>query len=216
MRKPEPPRVIRTSGRAAASAARLVPAALALSLAGCVSAPAVVIVDRRTALEQQASGSFRGLEEELEQAGLAPRPAPLTPAQLGAAGVRRGGLEAADSDDESSDAVRTDALLIKRCLGEALDGTLVLTLDPCTGTLDVPLVDQLVERVNRNRRQLWRWLAAQTRGQGRDKGRDRGSDRENDKTDDEVRDAWRKVHLAGLVCGGAYQVTGGGWEIKKC
>jgi hypothetical protein len=196
--------------RAAGSAARLALAALALT--GCITPPAVVIVDRRTALEQQASGSFRGLEEELEQAGLVPRPAPLTPAQLGASGVRRGGLEAADSDDESSDAARSDALLIKRCLGEALDGTLVLTLDPCTGTLDVPSVDRLVERVNRNRRQLWRWLAARTGGQGRDQGRDQG----REKTDDEVRAAWRKVHLAGLVCGGAYQVAGGAWEIKKC
>ena len=211
-RNPEHSRaVLSAAGGAArlAPLARLAPPALAtLALAGCITAPAVVIVDRRTALEQQASGSFRGLEEELEQAGLAPRPAPLTPAQLGASGVRREGLEATDSDDETGDAVRTDALLIKRCLGEALDGTLVLTPDPCTGTLDVPSVDRLVERVNRNRRQLWRWLAAQTRGQGRDQRRE--------KTDDEVRAAWRKIHLAGLVCGGAYQVTGGGWEIKKC
>jgi len=177
--------------------------ALAACLTGCISAPAVVIVDRRTALEQQASGSFRGLEEELEQAGLSPRPTPLTPAQLGAAGVRRDGLEAADADDETSDAVRSDALLIKRCLGEALDGTLVLTLDPCTGTLDVPAVDRLVERVNRNRRQLWRWLA----------GRER--DRPH-RTDEEVRAAWRQVHLAGLPCGGQVQVAGGGWEVKKC
>ena len=187
-------------------------AGAALAVAGCISAPAVVIVDRRTALEQQASGSFRGLEEELEQAGLTPRPAPLTPAQLGASGVRREGLEATDSDDETSDAVRTDALLIKRCLGEALDGTLVLTLDPCTGTLDVPSVDRLVERVNRNRRQLWRWLAAQTRGQARGQERDQA----REKSDDEVRAAWRQIHLAGLVCGGAYQVAGGAWEIKKC
>ncbi len=186
----------------------VLPAALAaLALAGCITAPAVVIVDRRTALEQQASGSFRGLEEELEQAGLSPRPAPLTPAQLGAAGVRREGLEAADTDDETSDAVRSDALLIKRCLGEALDGTLVLTLDPCTGTLDVPSVDQLVERVNRNRRQLWRWLAGQ--GSGPTPGKRRA-------TDDEVRAAWRQTHLAGLPCGGQYQVTGGAWEVKKC
>jgi hypothetical protein len=186
---------------------RVVPRSLALAalaVAGCITAPAVVIVDRRTALEQQASGSFRGLEEELEQAGLAPRPAPLTPAQLGASGVRRDGLEAADADDETSDAVRSDALLIKRCLGEALDGTLALTLDPCTGTLDVPAVDRLVERVNRNRRQLWRWLAGQARGAQRDR------------TDDEVRAAWRQVHLAGLPCGGQYQVAGGAWEVKKC
>lgn len=180
---------------------------LAGCITGCITAPAVVIVDRRTALEQQASGSFRGLEEELEQAGLVPRPAPLTPAQLGASGVRRDGLEAADADDESSDAVRSDALLIKRCLGEALDGTLVLTLDPCTGTLDVPAVDRLVERVNRNRRQLWRWLAAR----GRDPTR---PGRET--SDEEVRAAWRQVHLAGLPCGGQYQIAGGAWEVKKC
>lgn len=174
--------------------------ALATLAAGCIRAPAVVIVDRKTALEQQASGSFRSLEEELEQAGLAPRPAPLTAAQLGAAGVRREGLEATDQDDDGNDAGRADTLLIKRCLGEALDGTLVLTLDPCTGTVDVPLVGRMIERVNRERRQLWRWLAGQAPG----------------KTADEVRAAWRETHLAGLVCGGQVQVAGGTWEIKKC
>lgn len=174
--------------------------ALAALAAGCIRAPAVVIVDRKTALEQQASGSFRSLEEELEQAGLAPRPAPLTAAQLGAAGVRREGLEATDQDDDGNDAGRADTLLIKRCLGEALDGTLVLTLDPCTGTVDVPLVGRMIERVNRERRQLWRWLAGQAPG----------------KTADEVRAAWRETHLAGLVCGGQVQVAGGAWEIKKC
>lgn len=174
--------------------------ALAMLAAGCIRAPAVVIVDRKTALEQQASGSFRSLEEELEQAGLAPRPAPLTAAQLGASGVRREGLEATDQDDDGNDAGRADTLLIKRCLGEALDGTLVLTLDPCTGTVDVPLVGRMIERVNRERRQLWRWLAGQAPG----------------KTADEVRAAWRETHLAGLVCGGQVQVAGGAWEIKKC
>ena len=188
----------------------LVPAVAALAIAtiaaaGCIRAPAVVIVDRKTALEQQASGSFRGLEEELEQAGISPRPATLTAAQLGEAGVRREGLEATDEDDESNDAVRTDALLIKRCIGEGLDGALVLTLDPCTGTLDVPLVGRLIERVNRERRQLWRWLAGQSR-----KGR------ETPATDEEVRAAWRKVHLSGLVCGGQYQIPGGTWEVKRC
>jgi hypothetical protein len=180
------------------------PAGLALALAtlaaGCVSAPAVVIVDRRTALEQQASGSFRGLEEELEQAGLSPKPAALTPAQLGASGVRREGLEATGEDDESNDAARTDALLIKRCVGEALDGALVLTLDPCTGAIDVPQVGRLIERVNRDRRQLWRWLAGHVQG----------------RTDDEVRAAWRQTHLAGLVCGGQFQAAGGAWEVKRC
>jgi hypothetical protein len=180
--------------------AHVVVCCAALALGACVSAPAVVIVDRKTAVEQQASGSFRGLEEDLEQAGLAPRPAPVTAAQLGAAGVRRDGLEASDQDDDGNDAVRSDALLIKRCVGEALDGTLVLTIDPCTGAIDVPQVGRLIERVNRERRQLWRWIAGQSAG----------------KTEDEVRAAWRETHLAGLVCGGQLQIAGGGWEIKRC
>jgi len=168
--------------------------------AGCVSAPAVVIVDRKTALEQQASGSFRGVEEELEQAGLVPRPVPLTPGQLGQAGVRRDGLETTGEDSGGSDALITDGLLIQRCAGESLDGTLALTIDSCTGTIDVPSVGRLIERVNRERRQLWRWLAGQSKG----------------KTDDQVRTAWRETHLVGLVCGGQLQVAGGAWEIKRC
>jgi hypothetical protein len=174
--------------------------ALGASAPGCIGAPAVVIVDRKTALEQQASGSFRGLEEDLEQAGLVPRPWPFTAAQLGAAGVRREGLEASDEDADGDDALRADALLVKRCLGEALDGALVLTLEPCTGTVDVPLVGRLIERVNRERRQLWRWLAGQVPG----------------KTADEIRAAWRETHLAGLACGGQFQVAGGAWEVKRC
>lgn len=167
---------------------------------GCVSAPAVVIVDRKTALEQQASGSFRGVEDELEQAGLAPRPVPLTPGQLGEAGVRRAGLETEGDEAGGSDALVADALLVQRCAGEALDGTLALTIDTCTGTIDVPATGRLIERVNRERRQLWRWLAGQAKG----------------KSDDQVRTAWRETHLVGLVCGGQLQVASGAWEIKRC
>lgn len=178
-------------------------AALAAAAAGCVRAPAVVIVDRKTALEQQASGSFRGLEEELEQAGASPRPAPFTSAQLAAAGVegdRRGiAEEAAEGDVAGSDASRADALLVQRCIGEALDGTLVLTIEQCTGTIDVPLVNQLIERINRERRQMWRWIG----------------ERAPQKNAEEVRAAWRATHLEGLVCGGQLQVAAG-WEIKRC
>ena len=170
------------------------------TLAGCIRAPAVVIVDRKTALEQQASGSFRGLEEELEQAGLVPRPAPVTAAQLDAAGVRRPGLDPSADDDAGSDPVRTDALLVKRCVGEALDGTLAITVEACTGTIDVPAVGRMLERVNRGRRQLWRWLAAHEKG----------------KTDDQIRAAWREVHLAGVPCGAQVQAAAGAWEVKRC
>lgn len=196
-----PPLAVRGLACAASSTPTCLAPIVVLTLAaGCIRAPAVVIVDRKSFVEQQSSGSFRGLEEELEQAGLSPRPAPLTPAQLGAAGVRREGLEATDQDDAGTDAVRADALLIKRCLGEALDGTLMLTLDLCTKTIDVPEVEQLIERVNLGRRQLWRWLARQAPG----------------KTDDEVRAAWREIHLRGLPCDGQLQVAGGAWEVKRC
>ncbi len=180
--------------------------------AGCVRAPAVVIVDRKTAQEQQAAGSFRGLEEELEQAGLSPRPTPFTSAELAEAGVgdsdatsdgAAGGALDGDGEDPGAvgnDAVRTDALLVQRCIGEALDGTLVLTLEPCTGTVDVPEVGRLIERVNRERRQLWRWLGEHAGG----------------KSPEAVRAAWREVHVAGLVCGGQLQLTGERWEIKAC
>lgn len=178
---------------------------LLLSLAaGCVRAPAVVIVDRKTALEQQASGSFRGLEEELEQAGAQPRAVPLTGAQLAAAGVEgdRSGLaeEVADKGLAGSDAVRTDALLVQRCIGEAADGTLALTIEQCTGTIDVPLANQMIERVNRERRQMWRWIGERAPG----------------KNPEEVRAAWRTTHLEGLVCGGQLQLATGAWEIKRC
>jgi hypothetical protein len=166
--------------------------------AGCVSAN-VVIVDKKTALEEQAAGSFRGLEEEAEQAGVLPRPTPVTAAQLSAAGVT------VVPDDTAAqglpDALRADTLLVQRCIGEAGDGTLVLTADRCTGAIDVPDVNRLLERLNRARRQLWDWMAA----------------RAPRRSPDEIRKTWRDVHLSGLICGGQIEREGGGgWETKKC
>ncbi len=45
------------------------------------------MVDRATALEQQAAGSFDELEQQLARAAIAPRPVPLTPEQLEALGI---------------------------------------------------------------------------------------------------------------------------------
>jgi len=171
--------------------------ALALLASACIKAPDVVIVDRKTALEQQAAGSFRGLEEEMEQAGLSPRPTPVTGAQLEAAGVRR--APDADSGEGAPDELRADTLLVQRCIGEAEDGTLVLTADRCTTAIDVPDVNRLLERLNRSRRQLWLWLAG----------------RAPRRSPAEVKAAWRAVHVAGVICGGQIE-TGGGWEIKQC
>ncbi len=167
----------------------------------CIKAPDVVIVDKKTALEQQSSGSFRGLEEELAQAGLQPRPTPLTGAQLVEAGVTPP-TAVGDPDDAAGlpDALRADTLLIQRCVGEGQDGLLALTLERCTGTIDVPQVTRLIERVNRNRRQLWQWLA----------------NREPKRPVDEVAKKWRAVHLAGAVCGAEIQKDDGSWEVKRC
>lgn len=172
--------------------------ALGVTAGGCIRAD-VVIVDKKTALEEQAAGSFRGLEEEIEQAGLLPRPTPVTGAQLAAAGVTGA------SDDAAAqglpDALRADTLLVQRCIGEANDGTLVLTADRCTGAIDVPDVNRLLERLNRSRRQLWDWMAA----------------RAPRRSPDEIRATWREVHISGLICGGQIERDGGGgWEVKKC
>jgi uncharacterized protein YdbL (DUF1318 family) len=167
--------------------------------AGCVRAPDVVIVDRKTALEQQASGSFRGLEEELEQAGLLPRPTPLTGAQLEEAGVQRA-ARAIEAGEGLPDSLRADTLLTQRCVGESLEGTLVLTVASCTGTIDVPQTNRLIERLNRNRRQLWQWMAERSRGA----------------SPAQAQATWRKWHLEGVVCGGQVQRDDGTWEIKRC
>jgi hypothetical protein len=168
-------------------------------IAGCIHAPNVVIVDRKTALEQQALGSFRGLEESLEQAGLSPRPAPLTSGELAEAGV-------AAEDDRSAqppgvaDALQVDALLVRRCVGEANDATLTVTVAQCTGVMDVPTVNRLIERQNRNRRQLWHWLAEKSPG----------------RNESEIRATWRKIHFEGMVCRGHFQSETGAWEVKRC
>jgi hypothetical protein len=164
-------------------------------LAGCIKAPDIVVIDRATALEREAAGSFPRLERELQRAGTTPRPSPLTREQLEAAGLPRPVLE----EEEGSDAERIDTLLVEKCLGEALDGTLAETRDSC-GVKEVPHLGALVERTNRDRLQIWEWLKAQRPA----------------RTLEEVRRAWRDVHLRGVVCGGQVQRGDGAWEPKKC
>jgi uncharacterized protein YdbL (DUF1318 family) len=173
---------------------------------GCVKAPNIVLVDRRTALEDQAAGQFPPLEAELTQAGLNPGPAPFTSAELAQAGAAPAHLgtdayaqDEAGAADGLPDPLRLDGLLTQRCVGEARDGTVVLTIDTCTGTIDVARVNRLVERTNRNRRQLWDWMA-----------------RRSGISADAARAAWRTVHLEGVICGAAVQAASGSWESKSC
>src|SRR5215472_19347577 len=127
--------------------------ALLVAVSGCVKAPEIVMVDRATALEQQASGSFDDLERQLDRAAIEPRPVPLTPEQLEALGIRPAPLV---DESDLTDADRLDGLLAQHCIGEGKDGLVADTRDACKGAADPGEVQTLIERVNRARRQLWR------------------------------------------------------------
>jgi hypothetical protein len=171
--------------------------AVAGSVGGCIRAPEIVLVDRATALEQQAAGSYPDLERKLERAALTPRPVPLTPEQLESLGI---GPPAIQDTSEVSDPDRVDALLQQRCIGEGKDGLLADTHDACRGAADRAQANRLVERVNSARLQLWRWMHG----------------RRPDLPKDEVKRTWQKAHARGVPCGGWMQRDDGGWEAKKC
>jgi hypothetical protein len=177
----------------------LVVAAAAGAPLGCIKAPEIVLVDRATALEQQAAGSYQDLERKLARAAMAPRPAPLTPEQLETLGIAPPSLV---DDTERTDADRVDAFLSQHCIGEARDGTLVDTKDACKGAADRGVLLPLIERTNAARQQLWRWMKARAP--------------EPKRSLDDVRRAWRAEHARGVVCGGWLQRDDGGWEEKKC
>jgi hypothetical protein len=170
----------------------------ALALGGCIKAPEIVMVDRATALEQQAAGSFTELENKLARAAMAPKPAPLTPEQLEALGIPPPAIV---DDTERTDADRVDALLTQHCVGEGRDGALVETHDACKGAADRTQAAALIERANGARQQLWRWMQTRTTPKAQL---------------DDVRKAWHKTHARGVVCGGWLQRDDGGWEEKKC
>jgi hypothetical protein len=168
-----------------------------IGLAGCVKPPEIVMVDRATALEQQAAGSFEELELSLDRAGIEPRPVTLTPQQLEALGIRPASLI---DQSELTDADRLDGLLAQHCVGEGLNGLITDTRDACKGAADAEEVLVLVERVNAARRQLWRWMHEQ-----------RG-----DVPEAELRRAWREGHVRNVVCGGWIERSDGTWQAKPC
>lgn len=189
------------------SRARLTSFALAIALAcplGCIRAPDVVIVDRRTALEEQIAGRHPLLVDELNQTAVRPGPQPYTSADLTGAGWRAdqgadGVLDDAYRDLES-DAERVDRWLTARCVGEARSGLLAPTPRQCNSDVDGEQVNRVLEQVNRARRQIWLYLG-----------------RKQPKADaDAVRLAWRRAHLRGVVCGAPVQQNNGEWEVKTC
>ncbi len=176
---------------------------LASLVGGCIKAPDVVIVDRRTALEQQATGRFPTLQAQLDHAGTSAGPTPYTRASLEGAGWlprKEHDAIAALYRDVHAEHERVDRLLLRRCIGEAKDGTLVETRQDCKGGIDLATVSSLIERSNRNRRQIWRYLL----------GKRSASSLPS------VTQSWRKVHLQAVVCGGWLQRKGGAWVVKKC
>jgi hypothetical protein len=166
-----------------------------LGTGGCVKAPEIIVLDRATALEREAAGSFPKMELELERAGTAPRPPAITREELEGAGQPRPIVE----QMESSDAERIDALLKIDCVGEAKDGTLVETRERCT-VKEVPHMGALLERTNRDRAQIWEWLRRQRPNQSAQA----------------VRAAWRQTHIRAVVCGGQVQRDDGSWEHTTC
>jgi uncharacterized protein YdbL (DUF1318 family) len=170
---------------------------LAPPLVACVKPPDVVMVDRATALEQQASGSFDDVEKKLNRAAIEPRPVALTPEQLEALGVHPAPL--VDGAD-ITDADRLDGLLLQHCVGEGGDGLIVDTRDACRGAADADELQMLVERVNRARRQLWRWMHEQR----------------SDVSADDLRKTWRQAHVRNVVCGGWVEGDDGKWAGKTC
>jgi hypothetical protein len=180
--------------------------AAGLLLPACV-APNVVVVDQRTALEQQAAGGYPALENELEQAGMAPAPEPFAREELATRRERsgeKGGSDALGPLAElyvksESDADAIDRLLLQRCIGEARSGLLEPRPSECVGAADATEMARLLGRENLHRRQLWRLLAS-TRQVSVDR----------------VQPAWREQHLEQVVCGGLVEGADGGWGPKAC
>jgi hypothetical protein len=168
-----------------------------IPVAGCIRAPEIVLVDRATALEQQAAGSFSDLERKLARAAIAPQPVPLTPEQLEALGIPPPNMV---DKTERTEADKVDDLLKQHCVGEGQEGTLIDTNDACKGAADRSESIALVEKTNAARQQLWRWMKERRQGA----------------TLDGVRKGWREVHLKGVACGGWIQRDDGTWEAKKC
>jgi hypothetical protein len=171
--------------------------AVFVDLAGCFKPPEIVMVDRATALEQQASGSFDDIELRLDRAAIEPRPVPLTPEQLEALGIRPAPLV---DESELTEADRLDGLLVQHCVGEGKDGLIVDTRDACRGGADAQEVQVLRERVNSARHQLWRWM----------------HDQRADVPEEELKRAWRDNHVRNVVCGGWIEGGEGKWHAKAC
>lgn len=182
---------------------RFLSASLACLLGACISAPDVVLLDRKTVLEELASGELQPLENDLREEAALPRGVDFTRAEL-----RGAGADVADDTLSSivdvyamlrTDAEVVDELLLLHCVGESLGGELVETPVTCSRRLSERRTSAMIQRVNRARRQLWRHL----------------EERRPDADPAELRARWRSRHLDSVICGGQVE-TESGWEAKRC
>jgi hypothetical protein len=175
-------------------------------LPACV-APNVVVVDQKTALEQQAAGGYPVLENDLEQAGMAPAPEPFAREELASGRDQSGAKAGAGALGElaelyvksESDADAIDRLLLQRCIGEAASGLLEPRPSECVGAADASEMARLLGRENLHRRQLWQLLA-----------------KERQVSVERVQPVWRELHVEQVVCGGLMQSADGSWGPKAC
>ena len=175
---------------------------MGLSVFGCVKMPTIVMVDRKTALEEQIAMDFPQQQDSMVKKALSPRPVPYTRGKLEAAGINPAGstfdVVLRPYKSYITDQEQLDELLRRRCVGEALDGTVRETPENCTGHVDQASVSGLLQRVNQHRRQV---LAFLMKGQ---------------RSPEEVKSAFRKRLLQILVCGGQFQNSAGKWGVKRC
>jgi len=177
---------------------------LLVALSSACIKPTVVLIDSKTALEQQAASEFKALENDLEQAGIQPKAEGITRAQLEEKQVDLGkstlGEIAQLYSAVQTEAEGIDQMLVAHCIGEAKDGVLKHTPEQCQDKVDKAEVNRAVERANLHRRQLWQVVAKHQPGASEEK----------------TRLTWRTHHLKRVVCGGLIQQEDGKWEEKKC
>ena len=167
------------------------------SICACVKPPEIVMVDRGTALEQQAGGSFNDLERKLSRTSIEARPVPLTPKQLEELGIKPLPLT---NQTELTDADLVDGLLVQHCIGEGRDGLLIDTHPACIGASDRAETNALIERVNQARLQLWRWM----------------HEERTSASVEDLRRTWRGLHVKGVVCGAWIEGEPNAWAAKAC
>ncbi len=172
------------------------------ALVGCVKAPNVSVVDSKTALERQAAGEYPALENDLEQAGIAPQPEAYPREDL-VSGSDQPGSGALGEVAElyakaESDADAIDRLLTKKCIGEALNGFLEPRPSDCTTTVNTAEMTRVIGRANLHRRQIWQLISSERKA-----------------SVEKTRTTWREVHVTQIVCGGLLEGPDG-WSPKPC